>query len=192
MLTVRCGDKQDFLWESQFRIESVIMVLTNYTKQIQSLLEQLDTYINSNIQSEQAVIPETCILAAHGLRDLLTQMSAFAVCLSWQTPYMAHFISAISNPHDDDTCAEQIYEDLVIFFREKALRLPPEHITPIEKTLLDSFEQGPSSLDPECMVCQWYWHYIPLLVQYEFLSNTGIVRRSGAEYLGMIIGQVGS
>lgn len=132
--------------------------------------------------------PCTRLIVAQGIENLIEHIALFEACLTIDTPFMKHFVGCLQGMRDDDTGAEQIFEDLVIFFREKALRLPPSRQTPIEREIMRQFESSQMHADPESLVRLWYWEFLPTLVEHDFLGALGLDRRPGKEYLHAVTG----
>ena len=163
------------------------MNLYPHLQEMRDLLTQLKNFTLENPlpgEPDDDEVRQTCGLVAKGLQNFIDNLSLFEACLTVETPFMAHFLGSLRKGRDDDdTGAEQLLEDLVIFFREKALRLPPDRITQAEREIMQIFEDNQILEEPESMTRRWYWNYLPLLVQHDYLIALGLDRPEGKEYL---------
>lgn len=167
------------------------MSLNHHLPLMRSVLKQLTEFGDDSPLSPAPSgddVPCTRLLVAQGMENLIEHITLFDACLTEDTPFMKHFIGCLQGIRDDDTGAEQIFEDLVIFFREKALRLPPSRQTPVEREIMLQFEMSQTCEDPESLVRLWYWEFLPTLVQHDFLRALGLDRRPGKEYLHAVTG----
>lgn len=121
-------------------------------------------------------------LAALAMENILDQIEVFRACLTQGTPFLEHFKECFQGVHSDDTGAEQILEDMILFFREKALRLPAAQITPIEQRLMRQFEQATAN-EPDSLVRRWYWFYLPAIVLRDMTQSQALHSGAGADYL---------
>lgn len=125
------------------------------------------THSVPSVESKPSRVQRSRQLAALGIENILENVETFRVCLTPDTPFMQHFQECLKGVLDDDTGAEQILEDIVIFFREKSLRLPDSQITHIERRVMAYFEKSYTD-DPESLVLRWYWFYMPAIVLKDF------------------------
>lgn len=133
-------------------------------------------------------IPYCRLLAARGLENIMEQIALFEACLTKDTPFFQHFVDCMHGDPDDDTCAERILEDLIIFFREKALRLPSSRLTPIEREIMQQFERVQTQEAQDNMIRRWYWDLLPTLVQQDFMQAHGLKSAPGQAYLHTVTG----
>lgn len=159
-----------------------------YMPKMRAVTEQLAILSAEIPMDDEADVHYSRVLVAQGMKNLIDQIALFDACLTMETPFAQHFFDWLAGIHDDDTGAERIFEDLVIFFREKALRLPPDRVTTVEKELLRYFEENQPLEDPESMVRRWYWDHLPSLVLYDFSRARGLESLSGLEYLQAVTG----
>lgn len=85
-------------------------------------------------------------------------------CQSCDNHFKNHFKDFLAAPFDtieaDDCIA--LYEDVVMLFREKQLRLGLESLKEDEINLLKDFEKR--TTDKNCLAYQWYYEKLPLKV----------------------------
>lgn len=78
--------------------------------------------------------------------------------------FKLHFKNFLENPFEEinlEDCTT-LYEDIVMLFREKQLRLGLACLTEDEINLLKDFEKKVT--DKDCMAYQWYFEKLPLKI----------------------------
>ena len=77
------------------------------------------------------------------------------------TPFTEHFFHELATvPQADGSHWFNLFEDLVVLFREQAL-LDQAKLPEIGKKILDSFESGEWEPGDGTLVSDWYWNYLP-------------------------------
>lgn len=85
-------------------------------------------------------------------------------CQSCNNDFKRHFKEFLAMPFENieaDDCIS-LYEDVVMLFREKQLRLGLESLQEDEINLLKDFEKR--TTDKNCLAYQWYYEKLPLKV----------------------------
>lgn len=103
-------------------------------------------------------------LVRHATGHIAENCTIFNECVTLDTPFMREFFASI-NERDmstDDEAVFSLFECLVIFFREKKLRMGGGILAPQEAAVLTYFESsGNWPHDDKTLVNEWYWHKVP-------------------------------
>lgn len=127
-------------------------------------------YIDSMKKCKECLVPiaEYSILAK-AISVLVEEADFFEKyigreCQSCDNYFKNHFKDFLAAPFEiievDDCIA--LYEDVVMLFREKQLRLGLESLCDDEINLLKDFEKR--TTDKNCLAYQWYYEKLPLKI----------------------------
>lgn len=108
-------------------------------------------------------------LALKGLTHLISSANCFDGAVRCDTPFRKHFLTLLTTPHlDDEGQWLELYEDLAIFMREKALRPPHLGLEAVEHEILHYFELcGEWTPSDGKQVSEWYWYTLPQMISRE-------------------------
>lgn len=126
-------------------------------------------YIDSmNKCKEYLVSIEEYIILAKAISVLVEEADFFEKYIgkdcSSDNRFKSHLKGFLGKPFENieaDDCIT-LYEDVVMLFREKQLRLGLDSLTEDEINLLKDFEQRIT--DKNCLAYQWYYEKLPLKV----------------------------
>ncbi len=164
------------------------MGLYEYLPALSALSRQMSELAAQPIQEEPPDHAPPRVLLARAMADFLAQLPVYDVCLTPDTPFMRHFVDFLCGTHDDETDEEQLFEDLVLFFREKTLRLAPHRMSEVEREVLKHFEDAQRPDDLDNLARRWYWVCLPALVQKEFSEACGFCHPAGEEFYQLLMG----
>lgn len=101
--------------------------------------------------------------ARDALTFLINNVNIFNRHVSHDTPFLREFFAIAENKDVSCESCFSLIECIVIFFREKALRIPHAAPAPEEEKLLRHFENS-GEWEPVdgTLVSWWYWAELPL------------------------------
>lgn len=106
---------------------------------------------------------------------IIQNCTLFNGCISLNTPFMREFFESITeeNAGLDEDSTFQLFECLVIFFREKRLRMGIEKLAAPERAVLVYFENSSEwSHKESTLINEWYWHTLPQKVVEESFTQS--------------------
>ncbi len=108
--------------------------------------------------------PELGALAREGLLHVTRNHAEFDACADRPTSFANHFLRLLATlPLADNGHWLELFEDLALIIRAKALISGKGAETDIEQRILRYFESsGQWEKDDGRMVSQWYWYRLPL------------------------------
>lgn len=108
-------------------------------------------------------VTELSLLVIQGLEYVFSSSQLFSKCIKSQTPFTEHFFQTLARvPEADGGHWFGLFEDLVVFFREKNLCYPEAPVAEVEKQIIDFFEASPEwAKDDASLVSEWYWQSLP-------------------------------
>ena len=126
--------------------------------------------------------PELGKLVREGLLHLTRNHADFDACLDGQAFFTNHFLRLLTTlPLPDEGHWLELFEDLALIMREKALRCGKPAGAGIERRILEHFEScGLWEPDDDRLVSQWYWYRLPLRA-----NVAGVARKSGGKRRGV-------
>lgn len=128
---------------------------------IKKAVETLSTRQPGDTHDNTAALTAQC---KAGLQLLLRNPQSYDTHVTAPSPFTDHFLEALAQlPHPDAVFG--LFEDLVIFMREKSLRCHGDNACPVETSLLSHFETlGEWHMGDGTLVSEWYWVRLPLAV----------------------------
>lgn len=133
--------------------------------------EQLPAMENAYqiLQAPRGDEPSFAGLVRTGLKHLADRARDFDVCVDCDSAQSKHFFSELASlkgdsarPADPADCWLCLLEDLALFFRERFLRHPEEHVPEEEQMVMDYFESsGEWHPEDAKLVSQAYWVGLP-------------------------------
>lgn len=141
------------------------MPFTNHLQALNSIHDAL-----ASLQQPTQIQRLVCEATGH----IIQNCTLFNGCISLNTPFMREFFASIDGEKTDldEDSTFQLFECLVIFFREKRLRMGVQKLAAPERAVLAYFENSDAwSLQEATLVNEWYWHTLPKKVVEE--SFTG-------------------
>lgn len=95
---------------------------------------------------------------------IIENCTIFNGCITLDTPFLREFVASINTDSlaQDEDSIFSFFECLVIFFREKRLRLGRTKLAAPEQAVLSYFETS-GNWEPHdvTIVNEWYWHTLP-------------------------------
>ena len=108
---------------------------------------------------------------ATALAHLIENIDFVEKYIDTDNPFKQHFYSFFEEGNFNLEDCFAIYEDIVIFFREKLLRVGIQNMSPIEMNILYDFEN--SDQDANSFVGMWYYEKLPALIYGELSNSIG-------------------
>lgn len=115
-------------------------------------------------------------LVCEATGHIIQNCTLFNGCICMTSPFMREFCESIkdekANLLDEDKTF-QLFECLVIFFREKRLRMGVQKLAATERAVLAYFENSNEwSLQEPTLINEWYWHTLPKKVVEESFAQS--------------------
>ena len=110
--------------------------------------------------------------ALEGIAHMVRRAEVYDVAVRFDSPFREHFLNFLTSPSpDDEGHWIALFEDLILFIREKTLRPPHRGFEPVEHKLLSHFELcGEWEPFDGTLISEWYWQRLPLMISQE-LTN---------------------
>lgn len=117
-------------------------------------------------------------LFSKALVHLMNEIDFFDKYVHDDNPFKEHFHSRFQEVVEKEEDCFALHEDIILFFREKSLRIGLEYLEDIEQQVLKEFEIRIH--EKESLVAKWYFEQLPLRV-YEDIANT--IKNSKQAYI---------
>ena len=132
----------------------------------------LETF-NRALETISDPTPVQC-LVRRGIRHLLESPTIFSACISTDSPFAEEFFEKLKTGDTSHDACFAIFECLVIFFREKWLRLGNRRAAAVERDVLHYFETSPEwNENLGTLICAWYWRHHPRRVMDDVRRQSG-------------------
>lgn len=120
-------------------------------------------------------------LVRRGIPHLLESPTIFSACISMDSPFTEEFFEKLKTGDISHDGCFAVFECLVIFFREKWLRLGNRRADTVERDILHYFETSPEwNENLGTLICAWYWRHLPRRVMNDVRRQSG-----GEEFVDM-------
>lgn len=106
-------------------------------------------------------------LVCSGLEQISTQPKIYDAAVTHEYPFKKHFLEMLASLHrvEEDTFL-QLFEDLALFVRSRALAFGTDTLSPAEKEILHHFEtSGQWQRNDRALVTESYWYDLPQKIQ---------------------------
>lgn len=104
-------------------------------------------------------------LFSKALAHLINEANFFEKCIHSKNPFKEHFHKSFQESVEKEEECFALHEDIIIFFREKALRFGLNNLEEIELEVLKDFEA--KSHESNSLLAKWYFEKLPLLMYKE-------------------------
>lgn len=135
-------------------------------------LQSLNSIHDALVSLEQPTRIQRLVRDATG--HIIENCTIFNGCITLDTPFLREFVVSINTDFltKDEDSIFSFFECLVVFFREKSLRLGRAKLAAPELAVLSYFENS-GSWEPHdaTIINEWYWHTLPRKIVEESLHS---------------------
>ena len=123
---------------------------------------------------------EDYILLVRVLAHIIDNLDFVEKYIDDSNPFKQHFYNFFQVETINIEECTTVQEDIVIFFREKLLRVGIKNMSDIEMELLQDFENAEQDLD-SCAV-EWYYEKLPLMMYKELGESIGYAGKTWTDW----------